>query len=263
MDGCRTFECMNRQPDEQARRSWGGLDGHRASEQRGTLTNPSQSEVHRAVEPNPLWIESSSVILDDRNHGVGGALQHDTDILRVRMPGDVCQRFLDDTIHGRFHRGRQALPAVAAAKVGCDAGLIGPFLDVRAERRDEAEIVQRRWTKVTCQSMDAPLDFFDLVLQTHRPIRIARFQLVEPDPEDAQLLPHLVMELSSDTAPFVLLCADQLEQPLAPCLLQRGPLGQGLRKACVAVVQIRCPLHHPELEFVPRVSKIINELFVS
>jgi hypothetical protein len=26
-----------------------------------------------------------------------------------------------------------------------------PFLDAHAERRDEAEIVQRRWTKVTCQ----------------------------------------------------------------------------------------------------------------
>jgi hypothetical protein len=47
-----------------------------------------------------------------------------------------------------------------------------------------------------------------LLLQTRRPSRIARLRLVEPDPEDTPMLPHLVMKLSGDMTPFVLLCVD-------------------------------------------------------
>lgn len=126
-----------------------------------------------------------------------------------------------------------------------------PFVDAHAERRDEAEIVQRRWTKVTCQSADASLDC-GLLLQTRRPSRIARLRLVEPDPEDTPMLPHLVMKLSGDMTPFVLLWVDQLEQPLAPFFAPARSARQGLRAACVAVAQ-SCPLRHSTLELVPGV----------
>ena len=86
-----------------------------------------------------------------------GSLRHHLDqrARRVRMLGDVVERFLCDPVEGRLDLRGQAIPAESGrVQIGSYADPDRPVLDVVGQRCAKAEVIERRWTKLPHQVVD-------------------------------------------------------------------------------------------------------------
>jgi hypothetical protein len=151
------------------------------------------------------------------------------------MAHDVGERFLDDPEACRLELGWQALLDRIGLEFRGDAGPLGLALHERPQRRDQAQVVERRRAEIEGQIaglLDRAVDDGARVLdQRAQRSRIARFlDGPEVQADGDQRLAELVVQLAGDPAALGFLRRDQPLGEQRALLARSGPPRQPPRR---------------------------------
>ncbi len=122
-----------------------GLDAQSSTDEPHPLAHPDETQ---AAVGRQAGIEAGSVILDDDGDRSLPLREQDADAARAGMLDDVVQRLLGDPVKGRLYLTRQPFRAEARLEVDPHLRLFTKRLDEALERRDEPEVVERRWPQL-------------------------------------------------------------------------------------------------------------------
>ena len=131
--------------DDRRPRTLRRLDAQPASDEPHALAHADEPED--AVAGRAL-VESAAVVLDHRCHGPVSPCQQDAHVRRVRVLDDVRKRLLDDAVERRLHLARQPFLAEPRLEVDPHAGALAERPRQTLDRGGEAEVVERRRTKL-------------------------------------------------------------------------------------------------------------------
>ena len=133
---------LNGDCDEEGRSVLCGLDRHRAAKYCRPVTHPDESESAVRAIIISTRAKAPAIIFDDDQHVAFAAFDHDTRVSRMRVPRDVRQSLLDDSVQRRLHVWPQSALTVAALGVAGDVRLQCPFVHVCLDGCDESQIVE-------------------------------------------------------------------------------------------------------------------------
>lgn len=216
------------------------FDLHRAAEQRHTLPHPLQTDASassRGGSRRPGRVDPDSIILHAQLDRHLVSHQANADAPGVGVLRDVGQRFLQHAVYGVLDQRQDWLRIESLdPRVLGDALESREFLHVAGHRDREPQIVQDSRVEPSGQASHVAQGPGGRLPESLRQLRRVRDRLglldrPQPDQQGRQRLPGLVVKLTGEPAPLLVLGGHHLlEQPGAESLLAL-PLGHILDHA--------------------------------
>ena len=106
--------------------------------------------------------EADAVILDDERHGAVTRFEQHVDAARVRVLGDVRQRFLGDAVESDLGLARHRVRLERVALVlDLDAVVFRPLVDVAGKRDGETQVIEDGGAQLPGEERDFGVDALD------------------------------------------------------------------------------------------------------
>ena len=159
-------------------------------------------------------VEAVSVVFDNGLHLIGCATEDDADTRGTGMFCHIVECFLNNTVNGGLNFRTHVCWVIRfEGQIDFNVAVIGPAFSQMAYRFDQTKIVERGRPQFHCHAMQIARGLSGEIpegphLFCGRAIAVG--ESLESEIERSQILAHLIVEFTSNTAALLLLRVNQL-----------------------------------------------------